>query len=152
MPEIDRRDFLAGVATTATIGLAGCGDPSRSEQLDRAVETASWLRPGESFGDRHSDEVWRIRLDGIDDRRRIDLTFEQIVLDEVGQNKEGIDPTYTFERRAISLGTSEVIQDHWGFGYLDHREGEALVGIDDYVLHEDIRKFASEHGPEWYDR
>jgi len=135
---MERRNFLkATIGTVGTVGLAGCGEESRSEKIDGMFKAHAWLGAGEGIGaEMNGDEHWRVMVTELDSDG-IDIKAEKIVADEVGQNKEGIDPTYTFDRTNIGVGDLAVIENDFRVTVIELKENEAHVGIGESFVDQD---------------
>lgn len=140
---MNRRNVLKAITTSvATVGLAGCSssEPSRAEKIDDMFKAHQWLREGEALGSEEGDEHWKITVESINSDQTIDLKIDKIVMDEVGQNKEGVDPAYTFERKKVAVGDMEVLEDDFRVAYVGVRDEEAHIGLDDVLYQDDVNE------------
>lgn len=136
-----RRKHIILVALLALVALAGCGEPTPAEQRENEYESAMSsvgheieLRAGESIGvERAGDEHWQILVTDVT-KNHTNISARKIVADEVGQNKEGIDPTYTFNRTYIDVGELELLESHLKVAVLDIDSGEARIVVGNWDM------------------
>ncbi len=124
--QYSRRAVLGMAGSAGALALAGCGGEEQTLREERMYDCGfeTELEEGESYGIPRADSQYTVSLEETyEDSEQIDVRVVKTLLDEEGQDKEGIDATIDLGvRSGIAPGDVERFEPGFHVWYIEPTE------------------------------